>query len=164
MGEATMSEWSELSLRLTVHALERGQMVWSLNPGLSSQPSWTRWLTFGAWVTHPCFRIGPETITESHSAPATDTPSLPPVQQCMDDTLFFFDPSIPNRTLFFRGKSFPSISRIRRVCKQCKWERWQMVLQSLDICKVRCSVLFLFFVRDHFNAMCGWMRQHFSPP
>lgn len=52
-------------------------MIRSLLRAMFSQTSRPGWLAFGAWVTHPCFSLNPETITESHSTPARDTPSLP---------------------------------------------------------------------------------------
>ncbi len=143
-GKVTESGWSELNwgwgcgLGLQVHALEWGQMVWSLLRGMFSQTSWLWWLTFGAWVTHRCYSLNPETITESHTTPAADTLSLPEVQQCTDDTLSlsvclslaWVRPSI------LGGELISIYQPITRVCKQYEWERWQMALQLLHICSV----------------------------
>lgn len=67
-GKVTEAGWSKLGMwfRVQVCVLERGQMVWCLLRGLFSQTSRPWWLTFGDWVTHPCFSLNPETITGSH--------------------------------------------------------------------------------------------------
>lgn len=88
-----------------------GSTLWSglSSEGWFSQSSWRWWLTFGAWVTHSCFSLNTETITESHSTPATDTPSLPVVQQYTDDTQSLSDCLHLSQTFYFQGNSFLSI-------------------------------------------------------
>lgn len=150
--------------------------VWSLLRGLFSQTSWPQWLTFGAWVTHPCLNLDPETITVSRCALATDAPSLPVVQQCTDDTLSCPVPSSESH-LLFSGEIISIHQPIRCVGKQYKWECWQMVLQLLYICKVAesgvdqqsalcdklccallCSLSLSEVIKSHFNVTCEWAR------
>lgn len=110
--EAKLQSQGGLRLGMQVHALERGQMVWSLLPGLFSQTSWPRWLTFGAWVTHPCFSLDPETITE---------PQRSSNRHCIitcGSTMHRWH-SVPlcmslahlSQSFYFKGNSFLSINR-----------------------------------------------------
>ncbi len=161
---------------MQVHALERGQTVWSLLRGLFSQTSRSWWLTFGTRVTHPCFSFNPETITESHSTLATDTPSLPAVQQCTDDTLCL---SHLSQTAYFQGKSFLSINlsdvsvnntngSVGRWCSNYPtFVRLLTVLlisifysQSLLCDKLHSAVLSSLseVIKSYFNVMCEWVR------
>lgn len=62
-NDVKWSKAGDVIWRLQVPVLEHNQMVWPLLRAMFSQTSQPRWLTFGPWVTHPCFILNPETIT-----------------------------------------------------------------------------------------------------
>lgn len=132
-----------------------GQMCWSLLRGLFSQPSrpW-RWSIWGLGDSSL------QTITQSHSTPATDTPWLPVVPQSTDDTLPFSVHLIWVIPSYFSGEIITPHQATGQVCKQYKWECWQMLhiykvavlyQSSLTVlvAVLCCVMLFFFFVRGN---------------
>ena len=98
--------------------------------GLCSSTRWPGWLTFGAWVTHLCLSLNPETITERHTTSATATPSA--IVTC-GSTVHTWR-SVPlclppaHQTFYFRGKLISIYQPIWRLCKQHKLGGWRAVL------------------------------------
>lgn len=113
------------------HDQDRSKTHWSLLQALESQTSWTGWLTFGAWVTHPSLSVNPETITQSHNHS---------IVTCGSTVSLSVSCSSESGRLFW-GQLISIYQPIRCVCKQYEWERWQMVLQLEYISKVWQSVV-----------------------
>lgn len=100
--------------------------------GCSAGPNSPRWLTFATGVTHPRFSLKPR---DNYGASRRSSGRRPIITCGSAAAARLILHLIWVILSIFRGNHLSPVKPIRCVCKQCKWERWQMALRLLHICK-----------------------------